>query len=124
MTLFNLDGSRQPAIGKRPWWRLFEVFQGSDLHAEFRARILPYSQSRQYLHSGELGSQILAEMEKGDSSLLQSLPREVVGPLFGMTLWNILATSADGDDWLFKKDPAEQHDFPSTEYFRHQREDN
>lgn len=118
MTLFSLDGSRQPAIGRRPWWRLFEVFQGSELHAEFCTRILPYSQSKPYIHSGQLGSAILSELQTTKGALLETLPAEVVAPLFGMTLWNVLATSAEGEDWLFKRDAADWNDFPSTEYFR------
>lgn len=117
MTLFSLDGCRQPAVGKRPWWRLFEVFENSELHAEFRTRILPYSESKRYLHSAQLGLEILSDLENEKSPLLETLPSEVVRPLFGMTLWNVLATASEDEEWVCKKGP-DKEDFGSTEYFR------
>ncbi|HJV67352.1 MAG TPA: hypothetical protein VJ550_16575 [Geomonas sp.] len=116
MTLFSLDGSRQPAVGQRPWWRLFEVFQGSELHSEFRTRILSYSQSAAYIDSAKVGADILAELGKDRPALLETLPASLLPPLFGMTLWNLLASS-ERSEWLFKMPAAGQHEFDGTEYF-------
>ena len=118
MLLSSVDGSPQLTVGRRSWWQLFERFQGSELHAELCARTQPCVASRDYIHSGHLGAEILSDLERVNPTLLRSFPAEVVGPLFGMTLWNLLAMSAEGEDWLFINESAEEGELGATEYFR------
>jgi len=118
MALFNLDDVPQNPIGIRDYWNLFRRFRQTPLHSEIVNKIQQNLElGISYIDSRQLGSKILKEIEKENSTLLSQEPADEIGSLFGMTLWNVLAD--DRDNWKFYKKSIDSLDaLTGTEYFK------
>jgi len=103
MPLYNVEGRLQNAIGHREHWNQFERFQGSSLHAAFKAELDPYL-DKQTINSARAGSEILTRIESQSPHLLQPYHPDQVAGLFGMTLWNLLAEHSAS--WCFYREPS------------------
>ena len=113
--LYSIDDKIQPTIGKADYWSSFRSFMGSDLHAQFQERIsnILDEDTVNSLHSG---SKIISDIESDSPKLLEKYSEEDIGPLYGMTLWNVIA-SID-TEWQFQRTKDESDEVNGTIYWK------
>ncbi len=115
MPLFDLDDRQQNSIGTREYWRAFEAFDGSPLHAALVQAIAPYL-NHESINSMQIGSTTLSRLETESPELFRPYQHDEIGGLFGMTLWNIIAERPE--DWRFYRLTNEMDEAWGTVYFR------
>lgn len=106
----------QPAIGKNDHWNSFVVFQGSPLHNRFVELIEQHIAQEKIVNSGHLGKKILSELQGDCDPQINGVDPNILGSLFGMSLWNQLATHPQ--NWRFlKEEKGPRREFSGTVYF-------
>ncbi|HEY5534512.1 MAG TPA: hypothetical protein VIL99_06215 [Ignavibacteria bacterium] len=116
MSLFNIDGAPQNAVGHKDYWNNFRRFRNTPLHSEF-VREINNNLNTNFIDSLQLGSRIITKIEKENLSLYNQESADEIGSLFGMTLWNVLAE--DSENWKFLMKSIDSFDnAKGTQYFK------
>ncbi len=106
----------QPAIGKKDHWNSFIDYQGSPLHGRLSELIGHQIAEEKIVNSGHLGKKILSEIQDSGDSLVNGVDPNLLGSLFGMTLWNHIANHPQ--NWRFLKEEKDpRREYSGTVYF-------
>ncbi|MCK4620602.1 MAG: hypothetical protein KAT62_00145 [Desulfuromonadales bacterium] len=120
MPLFDINGKKQNAIGKKEHWDLFKANQGSPVHSLLKGESVKHLQSDDYIHSGQLGSKILSNTNDAIKCLPSEIPENLLGSFWGLTLWNAAATGEE--NWTFSREKLQQSGKTVTHYFKNCRD--
>lgn len=119
MTLFSIEGKKQQAIGRNEYWRRFEYFQGTELHSLFVKEIksiIEQCPKEGKIDSRQATKEILTKFEQIHFDILSEWDSETLAGLFGMTLWNVLATHPER--WHFYRTIGKDGEMRGTLYWR------
>ena len=118
MPLFDLNGKMQNPIGKKDYWSLFTSNQGSPAHQLLKEYADTHLQAETYIHSGQLGSQVLSEVEADLKEMATTIPDQLLGRFWGLVLWNAIALAEE--DWTFSREQLANSEKSVTHYHRMQ----
>lgn len=103
MPLFNIDNRRQDDTGTKPCWNNFRIFLNDPLFVKLRTYISDYIDrnydTTEVIDSNKLGSAIINKIREDDMEMYKHLTYNLHSSIFGMTLYNFLAT--DSRNWYF-----------------------
>ena len=117
MTLSSVEGKVQEPVGKKEYWNGFHRFRNTTLHLKISKEIADSIKNMDHLNSMHLGSRILTKISKENPELLSFYGESQIGSLFGMTLWNLLASHEE--QWYFYREPLPESDeIAGMIYFR------
>lgn len=121
MPLFNIDNQLQNATGTKPCWKNYRIFSGDPLHLKLQKYISDYVdknyETLDAIDSNGLGSIIITKIRKEDFEMYKHLTYNLHGGIFGMTLYNFLAT--DSRNWYFHKKSINSFDTKhGSSYFK------
>jgi hypothetical protein len=117
--LLDVEGRPQRPIGRAQHWQLFEAFLNSPLHTAILTELEQFL-SRPAIDSSWAGHDVLAKIQERAPQLMETFDTGTRGRLFGMSLWNFLATRQT-EVWHFYKKPTsieDEHEISGVVYFR------